>query len=63
VKEKNIAARVELIYKPVPATGRVIHQWPPMAQVPKDEAKIIANWIVNNNKQSPCQTGFVCFTS
>ncbi len=36
---------VELIYKPVPSNWPGYPPMAPMAQVPKDEAKIIATWI------------------
>lgn len=38
---------VELIYKPVPANWPGYPPMAPMAQVPKEEAKVIAKWIAS----------------
>jgi cytochrome c len=47
MKEKKYKASeiMELIYKPVPSNWPGYPPMAPMAQVPKNEAKIIANWI------------------
>lgn len=44
-KKYKASEIVELIYKPVPANWPGYPPMAPMAQVPKEEAKIIANWI------------------
>jgi cytochrome c len=44
-KKYKASEIVELIYKPVPANWPGYPPMAPMAQVPKDEAKIIANWM------------------
>ena len=47
MKKKKYKASeiVELIYKPVPSNWEGYPPMAPMAQVPKSEAKTIANWI------------------
>lgn len=44
-KKYKASQIVELIYKPVPSNWEGYPPMAPMAQVPKDEAKIIATWI------------------
>lgn len=49
MKEKKYKPNqiVELIYKPVPANWPGYPPMAPMAQVPKDEALVIAKWIAS----------------
>lgn len=49
MKQKKYKANeiVELIYKPVPANWAGYPPMAPMAQVPKDEALVIAKWIAS----------------